>query len=188
MKNSALSKKGFTPLEIFGNGEKLKLHNIIKKTMSKQNIENDRISKRGFTLIEILIVVAIIGLLASVVLVGLGSFRTRGRDARRIADLRETQNALELYYTKNQRYPALGGGDSWAGMTNSLVNAGIGISNISNDPLYPARTYHYGIAQDGQSYVLSVALEDNSNPALKDDADGTIYGVDCDDPTYCVQF
>ncbi len=150
--------------------------------------KNKKSNIKGFTLIEILIVVAIIGLLASVVLVGLGSFRTRGRDARRIADLRETQNALELYYTKNQSYPVLGGGDSWSGMTNSLVSAGIGVSSVSNDPLYPAKTYRYGVANDAQSYVLASTLEDSSNPALKDDADGTIYGVDCDDPSYCVQF
>jgi prepilin-type N-terminal cleavage/methylation domain-containing protein len=145
-------------------------------------------NKQGFTLIEILIVVAIIGLLASIVLVGLGAFRTRGRDARRIADLRETQNALELYYTKNQRYPALSGGDSWASLTSSLIGAGIGVSSIANDPLYPDRSYRYGIANDGQSYVLAVTLEDSSNPALKDDTDGSIYGVDCADPVYCVQF
>lgn len=130
--------------------------------------------KQGFTLIEILIVVAIIGLLASIVLVGLGAFRTRGRDARRIADLRETQNALELYYTKNQRYSALTGGDTWASLTNSLVNAGIGVSSVSNDPLYPAKTYRYGVSSDGQNYVLAATLEDSGNPALKDDPDGSL--------------
>ncbi len=143
---------------------------------------------KGFTLIEILIVVAIIGLLTSVVLVGLGSFRTRGRDARRIADLRETQNALELYYTKYQRYPALGGGDSWTSLTNSLVGASIGVSSISNDPLYPDRTYSFGVSASGQNYVLAANLEDSSNPGLKDDPDGTIYNINCADPVYCVQF
>lgn len=144
--------------------------------------------RRGFTLIEILIVVSIIGLLASIVLVGLGAFRTSGRDARRIADLRETQNALELYYTKFQKYPALGGGDSWTSLTNSLVNAGIGVSSISNDPLHPDRTYRYGVASDGQNYVLAATLEDSGNPALKNDPDAILYGVNCADPVYCVQF
>ncbi len=144
---------------------------------------------KGFTLIEILIVVAIIGLLASVVLVGLGAFRTRGRDARRIADLRETQNALELYYTKYQRYPALGSGDSWTSLDNSLTTAGIGVSSVSNDPLSPSVTYLYGVSSDGQNYVLAAKLEDSGNPGLKDDPDDTnLYGVDCSDPVYCVQF
>lgn len=147
-----------------------------------------KLKRQGFTLIEILIVVAIIGLLASIVLVGLGAFRTRGRDARRIADLRETQNALELYYTKYQKYPTFSGGDSWQSLTNSLINAGIGISSISNDPLYPDRNYRYGTPSDNQNYVLAATLEDSNNPALKDDPDGVIYNIDCADPTYCVQF
>lgn len=142
----------------------------------------------GFTLIEVLIVVAIIGLLASVVLVGLGGFRARGRDARRVADLRETQNALELYYTKSNQYPTISGADSWASLKTSLLGAGIGVTTISNDPLYPSRTYQYGVSADNQNYVLRATLEDSNNPALNDDVDGTIYGIDCDDPGYCVQF
>lgn len=143
---------------------------------------------KGFTLIELLIVVAIIGLLASVVLVGLGGFRARGRDARRIADLRETQNALELYYTKNNAYPSISGADSWASLKTSLTGAGIGVTTISNDPLGSSRTYQYGVSSDFQNYVLKATLEDSNNPALNDDVDGTVYSVDCTDPVYCVQF
>ncbi|MBI2604251.1 MAG: prepilin-type N-terminal cleavage/methylation domain-containing protein, partial [Candidatus Harrisonbacteria bacterium] len=81
--------------------------------------------KSGFTLIEVLIVVAIIGLLASIVLVGLGSFRARGRDARRVADLRQTQNALELFYTKSNAYPNV---NSWSALEQALIAATIGVS------------------------------------------------------------
>lgn len=143
---------------------------------------------RGFTLIELLIVVAIIGLLASVVLVGLGGFRARGRDARRIADLREAQNALELYYTRNNTYPVISGAESWASLKTSLTGGGIGVATISNDPLSPSRTYEYGVSSDQQNYVLEAVLEDTNNSALTEDVDGTIYGVNCDDPSYCIQF
>ncbi len=143
--------------------------------------------EKGFTLIELLIVIAIIGLLASVVLVGLGGFRARGRDARRIADLRETQNALELYYSKNSLYPAISGFESWTSLRTSLTGAGIGVAAISNDPLFSSATYEYGVSSDQQSYVLKAVMEDSDNSALADDTDGTIHGLDCDDPTYCVQ-
>jgi prepilin-type N-terminal cleavage/methylation domain-containing protein len=59
----------------------------------------------GFTLIEMLVVVAIIGLLSSIILVGLGDVRKDARDTRRIADIRQLQNALEIYYSTNNSYP-----------------------------------------------------------------------------------
>ncbi|PIP30021.1 hypothetical protein COX26_00925 [Candidatus Jorgensenbacteria bacterium CG23_combo_of_CG06-09_8_20_14_all_54_14] len=61
--------------------------------------------KRGFTLIEMLIVVAIIGLLSSVILVGLGDVRKDARDTRRISDIRQIQNQVEIYYSGQQSYP-----------------------------------------------------------------------------------
>jgi len=142
--------------------------------------------KKGFTLIEILIVVAIIGLLASVVLVGLGSFRSRGRDARRVSDLREVQNSLELYYFKNNSYPTA---NSWADLRTALTAAGIGVSIVPNDPLSDSgKTYYYGVSADKQSYTLGTTLEDPNNSALKDDIDGSSNSVSCADPVYCVQF
>ncbi len=53
--------------------------------------------KKGFTLVELLVVVAIIGLLAGIAVVSVNSVRIKARDARRIADIKQIQNALELY-------------------------------------------------------------------------------------------
>ena len=59
----------------------------------------------GFTLIELLVVIAIIGLLASVVLVSLNGARIKGRDVKRVADLKQIRTALELYLSDNGQYP-----------------------------------------------------------------------------------
>src|SRR3989344_3695789 len=132
--------------------------------------------QKGFTLIEILVVVGIIGLLASVVLSGLGSVRGRGRDARRAADLRSVQQGLELYYTKCQRYP--GGSTctdvtaptSWSDLEIRLKGSSLGVSGIPNDPLTTdaARNYKYAVSSDGQEYILEAVLEDASSPILRD--------------------
>ncbi|NCD01236.1 prepilin-type N-terminal cleavage/methylation domain-containing protein, partial [bacterium] len=62
--------------------------------------------KQGFTLIELLVVIAIIGLLATLSLVALNSARQKSRDAKRVADIKQMQTALELYYNDNDAYPS----------------------------------------------------------------------------------
>lgn len=65
--------------------------------------------RSGFTLIEILVVVFIIALLASIVIINVNQSRLRARDARRLSDMENIRNALEFYYESNRAYPALCG-------------------------------------------------------------------------------
>ena len=62
--------------------------------------------KQGFTLIELLVVIAIIGLLSTLSILALNQARARARDAKRIADVKQIQTALELYYNEVGDYPA----------------------------------------------------------------------------------
>ncbi len=62
-------------------------------------------AKQGFTLIELLVVIAIIGLLSTLSIVALNQARARSRDARRIADIKQIQTALEMYYNDHNQYP-----------------------------------------------------------------------------------
>jgi prepilin-type N-terminal cleavage/methylation domain-containing protein len=130
--------------------------------------------KRGFTLIEILIVVAIIAILASVVLVGLGPTQQAGRDARRLSDLRSVQNALELFYSKCGFYPGTAaptctagapGGD-WTSLSTAIKGATIGVSSIPSDPSSD-RTYAYGYNSGNSQYVIATALENANNSVVK---------------------
>jgi len=72
---------------------------------------------RGFTLIELLVVIAIIGVLGTIVTVSLNNSRSKPRDARRLADLKSFQLALEGYFTANDHYPytnCSGSSNGWA--------------------------------------------------------------------------
>lgn len=128
---------------------------------------NNRKSKLGFTLIEILIVVAIIAILASVVLIGLGPLQRQGRDARRISDLKQVQTGLELYYNREGQYPP--SGVSWdADIIAPLKAADIGVSNVPADPS-SGKTYHYW--SNGTQYVLGAVLDDANHSAYDQDVD-----------------
>ncbi len=63
-------------------------------------------TKSGFTLVELLVAIAIIGILAIIIIVNLNNARTRARDARRIADLDSLRTALEMYYEDHKFYPS----------------------------------------------------------------------------------
>lgn len=143
--------------------------------------------KKGFTLIEMLIVITVIALLASLILVGMGGARAKARDSRRIADLHNVMNALELYYAKVGTYPVAtyNSSTSWETFITTLTGAGIGVNRVPKDPLNDAtRYYRYGgITTD---YVLGALLE-QSDAALNDDIDVTVYSIVCTDPVYCTK-
>ncbi len=102
----------------------------------------------GFTLIELLVVIAIIGILASVVLASLNTARQKSRDARRIADVKQIQNALELYYDSNSNvYP-----DALSALITTYIPV------VPNDP--SGGSYLYCQLSSG-SYQLAANLETN---------------------------
>ena len=72
-------------------------------------------SRLGFTLIEIMVVISIISLLASVLYINFNAARENSRDQVRKTDLKQLQLAVELYKAQNGRYPESGCGTVWAG-------------------------------------------------------------------------
>ena len=105
-------------------------------------------SKKGFTLIEMLVVVAIIGLLSSVIIIGLGGSRAKARDAKRISDLRQIQSALEIAYVTG--YPAQASAGPIA-PSPSLADG-----TPTKDP--KGVDYQY-VSAGGESYTVGICTE-----------------------------
>ncbi len=126
-------------------------------------------TKKGFTLIELLVVIAIIGILASVVLASLNSARRKSRDARRVADIKQIQLALELFFDANRHYPT--------GLYGTTADTGLTFGGymptVSFDPLGTNVQYSYGYSAvtDPIYYHLGASLEELTNPALSSDKD-----------------
>lgn len=94
--------------------------------------------KKGFTLIELLVVISIIGLLTSVILVALQSARLNARDIQRISDLRQIQNALQLYYVDhNGTYPLTSSTNNASNDWGPLFKAALVPTYISKLPVDP---------------------------------------------------
>jgi len=65
-------------------------------------------NKKGFTLIELLVVIAIIGLLSTLAVVALSSARTKARDSKRTADMKQVQTAMEMVFSEANSYVLAG--------------------------------------------------------------------------------
>ena len=80
---------------------------------------------KGFTLIELMVVIAVIGILASVALVSLTGVQKSARDAQRKSDIATYRTAIERYYADLQVYPGSGGtGDSTSGAGAGIFTTG----------------------------------------------------------------
>ncbi len=141
------------------------------KTSYKKGFTQARTSKtKGFTLIELLVVIAIIGILSSIVLASLNSARQKGRDARRVADIKQIQLALELYYDAHSQYPTS------ALYATNLVSEGF-ISTLPKDPSTAASYSYAGLQGSASSaatcgsYHLGALLETAGHTALSSDSD-----------------
>lgn len=119
-------------------------------------------TKQGFTLIEILVVITILAVLATV---GINSYRVsqiKSRDIARKADLAQIQRALEMYFNDKNLYPVapLPWGDS---LTDPSHPATVYMEKVPKDPV---GNPEYCYVTVGTSYRLYAKLENSQDPKI----------------------
>ncbi len=165
-----------------------------KDSASSQDVSFHKVksmkSGAGFTLVELLLVVSITALLASILLVATLGARSKAKDAERQATTTQLSGALELYYADHDSYPvgtfysgwdsgdhAAGNHHCWCtdannSLENYLVKTGY-LARLPEDPNNTEGTGNYlndgagrgyMIVSDGQSYVIGTYLETLNTP------------------------
>ena len=127
----------------------------------------------GFTLIEIMVVILIIGLLALMVVPRLRGVADRAKRTKAQADIAELKQALDRYYLDNGTYPTTDQGlqalvsPPQSGRTPNNYEQGGYIEKLPTDPW--GNQYFY--QSDGSTYALKSFGPDGVQSA--DDIDGS---------------
>ncbi len=125
--------------------------------------------RRGFTLVELLVVIVVLAVLAAIVLPKFMDSSTRSRESALKSDLRLLRNAVAIFHTDTGTYPStLAGLAATSAVAQGLDKAGVAASivatdwhgpyvqSVPNDPV-SGSAFTYGTASPNVGKVTSSA-------------------------------
>jgi prepilin-type N-terminal cleavage/methylation domain-containing protein len=125
--------------------------------------------KSAFTLIEMLVVIAVVSMLTSYVILLLSRSKANSRDAKRESDIKQIQEGLSIYVTSQGFYPVCLGEEVINGVNDCLSTALLATNSMTGMPTDPlmraagacgvADSYAYCYISDGFTYIIRYALE-----------------------------
>ena len=123
-------------------------------------------AKKGFTLIELIIVIAILGILAAVLIPKIAGVKTKSQVGVNRTNSRQVQSALAQYYADNDKYPT------------TLTDAENAVKDsIGHIPFYKDGTTHMFTAYTtnaADGFVLTYA-DDLGTDGVTESTQGTVH-------------
>lgn len=126
--------------------------------MNTDKTKNSNKLRKGFTLVELLVVISVIGVLSTLVLVSFGPVQKQARDTQRKSDIKQYQSSLESYANKTDGiYVISETATDPSGFCDELT----GTETCPQDPKEGEDGYGYNMITDsaGSAYVLWALLE-----------------------------
>ncbi len=119
--------------------------------------------QKGFTLLELLVVMGIIAVLIGLGAVSYATAQQKARDAKRKADLRSIQNCMEQNYANNTTSPYQYQTLTAGALQGTLDCGGTVTMSAPTDPLNDGTTYYYHVVSSSSTtYDITAALENGS--------------------------
>lgn len=150
--------------------------------MRERKADSGANGRGGFTLLELIIVIAVIAILLGIALPRLRGMIDEGNAAKAAAELRTLQAAVESYYIHNSKtYPADGSTTWQSALTDSTTRPKI-IGSALADPFNTSGTqYRYDKSSNGLYYIIWSVGPDNTADVTGISTTGALTGSADDD-------
>jgi prepilin-type N-terminal cleavage/methylation domain-containing protein len=130
-------------------------------SLKKRNLNN-----KGFTIVELLIVIVVIGILALLVITTYSGIQAKARNSKRASDVKSLQTQIEAYFSQNGFYPSRTDLNTASWLNTNMKSLD---QNALIDPSNPTQSKTLVAAPVAKSYSYAVTQSDGSTSCESDD-------------------